>query len=466
MRFLPLFIRLTNRPCLVVGGGEIAARKVELLRRAGAVVRIVAPTLCPPLQGLYEQGQVHWRQGEFDMADLDEVVLVVAATNDAAVNETLSHEADRRRLPVNVVDRPELCSFIFPSIIDRSPVVVAVSSGGASPVLARLLRARLETLIPTAYGNLATLLEGFRETVKQRLPTSRERRRFWERILNGPVPEQVFAGRQERATALLQEALHEQRPESGSDVGEVYLVGAGPGDPDLLTFRALRLMQMADVVLYDRLVSDEIMDLVRRDAERLYVGKKRDFHSVRQEEISRLMADLAKQGKRVLRLKGGDPFIFGRGGEEIDVLANEGIPFQVVPGITAASGCASYAGIPLTHRDHAHSVLFVTGHLKDGEPDLDWERLTTERQTVVIYMGLVGLSILCRRLIEHGLSAEQPAAIVEQGTTVRQRVLTGTLTTLPAIVSQADVHAPTLVIIGDVVRLHDKLKWFEPSPRQ
>jgi uroporphyrin-III C-methyltransferase/precorrin-2 dehydrogenase/sirohydrochlorin ferrochelatase len=463
MRFLPLFIRLANRPCLVVGGGEVAARKVELLRRADAVVRITAPALCPTLQRLHEQGLVHWRRGEFDSVDLDDVIVVVAATDDTAVNATVSREADGRRLPVNVVDQPDLCSFIFPSIIDRSPVAVAVSTGGASPVLARLLRARLETLIPAGYGRLATLLEGFRETVKQRLPTGRQRRRFWERVLSGPLPEQVFAGRQERAAALLHEALDEQQTDADGSVGEVYLVGAGPGDPDLLTFRALRLMQMADVVLYDRLVSDDIMDLVRRDAERIYVGKKRDFHSVRQEEISRLMADLAKQGKRVLRLKGGDPFIFGRGGEEIEVLADEGVAFQVVPGITAASGCASYAGIPLTHRDYAHSVTFVTGHMKDGEPDLDWQHLTTARQTVVIYMGLVGLPILCRRLIEHGLSAEQPAAIIEQGTTARQRVLTGTLATLPTLVGQASIHAPTLVIVGDVVRLHDRLKWFEPT---
>jgi len=309
------------------------------------------------------------------------------------------------------------------------------------------------------------LLEGFRETVKQRFACGRERRRFWERILSGPLPEQVFAGHKERAVALIREALDDDRADVDDNHGEVYLVGAGPGDPDLLTFRALRLMQMADVVLYDRLVSDDIMALVRRDAQRIYVGKKRDFHSVRQEEISRLMADLAKQGKRVLRLKGGDPFIFGRGGEEIEVLAAEGIVFQVVPGITAASGCACYAGIPLTHRDFAHSVMFVTGHLKDGEPDLNWERLTAPDQTVVIYMGLIGLKILCQRLLEHGLSADMPAAIVEQGTTTHQRVLTGTLATLPGIVDQADVHAPTLVIVGEVVSLHSKLKWFEPSLR-
>ena len=464
MRFLPIFIRVNKRACLVVGGGEVAARKVSLLRRAGADIRVVAPQLCPALLDLFEQQVIAWRKGKFVDTDLDAVVLVVAATDNSEVNAAVSREAGKRHLPVNVVDEPALCSFIFPSVIDRSPVAIAVSTGGASPVLARMLRARLETLIPAGYGRLAELLEGFRATVKQRFASGRDRRRFWERILSGPLPEQVFAGHTERAVALIRAALDDDRDDADEPCGEVYLVGAGPGDPDLLTFRALRLMQLADVVLFDRLVSDDIMALVRQDARRIYVGKKRDFHSVRQEEISRLMADLAKQGKRVLRLKGGDPFIFGRGGEEIEVLATEGIPFQVVPGITAASGCASYAGIPLTHRDFAHAVMFVTGHLKDGEPDLDWDRLTAPNQTVVIYMGLHGLPILCQRLLEHGLSAAMPVAIVEQGTTTQQRVLTGTLATLPAIVDQAVVHAPTLIIIGEVVSLHDKLKWFEPAP--
>lgn len=461
MNFLPVFLRVKDRSCLVVGGGEVAARKVDLLRRAQAHVTLVAPVLCPVLAALHKQGQVAWRQGCFEEQDLSEHVLVVAATNDTAVNKTVSILATQYRLPVNVVDQPELCSFIFPSIIDRSPVVIAVSTGGASPVLARLLRVKLETTIPAGYGRLAKLLAGFREKVKQRIQSGAGRRRFWEALLNGSLPELIFSGRDEQARALISHALDDSNTKPVS--GEVYLVGAGPGDPDLLTFRALRLMQMADVVLHDRLVTDEIMDLVRRDAERIYVGKKRDFHSVRQEEISRLMADLARQGKRVLRLKGGDPFIFGRGGEEIAVLAAEGIPFQVVPGITAAAGCSSYAGIPLTHRDYAHSVMFVTGHLKDGEPDLNWDRLSAPKQTIVVYMGLVGLDILFQRLIEHGLAPDLPAAIVEQGTTIRQQVLTGTLSSLPGIVRQAELHAPTLIIIGEVVKLHDSLKWYQPN---
>ena len=468
MNFLPVFLRLEKQACLVVGGGDVAARKVHLLQRAGARVTVVAPDLCPSLQRLHDgvdaNPAIAWRQGRFEAADLDGVAVVVAATSDAAVNRQVSELARQRHIPVNVVDQPALCSFIFPSIIDRSPVVVAISTGGASPVLARLLRARLETLIPAGYGRLAELLADFRERVRKRFSQGRERRRFWEKILQGPASEMVFAGRDAEAQKLIEAALDANPGPSGASeaetVGEVYLIGAGPGDPDLLTFRALRLMQMADVVLYDRLVAAPILDLVRRDAERIYVGKKRDFHSVRQEEISRMLVHLASEGKRVVRLKGGDPFIFGRGGEEIELLAQNGIPFQIVPGITAASGCASYAGIPLTHRDHAQSVVFVTGHLKDGKINLNWSSLVQPQQTLVIYMGLQGADIICQELINHGLAETTPVALVTQGSTPQQQVLIATLATLPERLKTTEVHAPTLIIVGDVVKLHDTLAWF------
>ena len=301
----------------------------------------------------------------------------------------------------------------LPSILERSPLIVAVSSGGASPVLARLLRARLETLVPAGYGHLAALVGAFRDRVKERLKPS-ERRRFWERVLQGPIAELVFSGREEDARKALEVALESRLALGG---GEVSLVGAGPGDPDLLTFRALRLMQQADVVVYDRLVSRPVLDLVRLDAERIYAGKERAKHAIPQEDINHLLVRLAKEGKRVVRLKGGDPFIFGRGGEEIDTLAAEGIPFQVVPGITAASGCASYAGIPLTHRDCSQSVVFVTGHLQDGTMNLNWKALAQPRQTIVFYMGLLGVDVLCRELAAHGMPAATPAALVQQGTT-------------------------------------------------
>jgi uroporphyrin-III C-methyltransferase/precorrin-2 dehydrogenase/sirohydrochlorin ferrochelatase len=437
--FLPIFLDIREQPCLVVGGGEIAARKSALLTRAGARVTVLAPAL-------------------FRDENLDGFVLAIAAASDDAVNRAVAAAARARRIPVNVVDRPALCSFVLPSIIERAPLVVAVSSGGASPVLARLLRARLESLIPAGYGRLAALAGEFRDRVKARFEP-RERRRFWERVLQGPIAELVFSGRDVEARTALQAALDDTRLAFSG--GEVSLVGAGPGDPDLLTFRALRLMQQADVVVYDRLVSQPILDLVRLEAERIYAGKERAKHALPQEDINHLLVRLAREGKRVVRLKGGDPFIFGRGGEEIETLAAEDIPFQVVPGITAAAGCASYAGIPLTHRDYAQSVVFVTGHMQDGTMNLNWRALAQPRQTIVFYMGLLGVDVLCRELAAHGLPAGTPAALIQAGTTPQQRVLAGTLETLPGIVQRSDVKAPTLIIIGEVVRLRDQLKWFE-----
>lgn len=454
MDFLPLFHNLKGRPVLLVGGGEVALRKARLLAGAGAALRVVAPEVHDELRGLATETL---RRG-YQASDLDGVVLAVAATDDPALNAQVSTDAQARSIPVNVVDAPQLCTVIFPAIVDRSPLLVAVSSGGDAPVLARLIRARIETWIPAAYGQLAGLAKKFRGKVKQLLPDVQQRRVFWEEAFQGRVAESVFAGKPAEAERLLEERLAGAAPRA---LGEVYLVGAGPGDPDLLTFRALRLMQQADVVLYDRLVAPAILDLCRRDAERLYVGKRRAEHSLPQEQINRKLVELARQGKRVLRLKGGDPFIFGRGGEEIEELAAHGIPFQVVPGITAASGCAAYAGIPLTHRDHAQSVRFVTGHLKDGSTDLPWADLVAPGQTLVFYMGLVGLPVICAQLIRHGRAADTPAALVQQGTTSQQRVFTGTLADLPELVARHEVHAPTLVIVGEVVRLRDKLAWFE-----
>jgi uroporphyrin-III C-methyltransferase/precorrin-2 dehydrogenase/sirohydrochlorin ferrochelatase len=437
MQYLPIFLNVRGEPCLVVGAGPVAARKAALLRRAGADVTIAT---------------------EFREEEAGRYALLIAATSDQAVNRAVAAAARARRIPVNVVDQPELCSFIIPSIIERAPLVVAVSSGGASPVLARLLRARLETIIPAAYGRLAALAGEFRDRVKARFKGP-ERRRFWERTLQGPVAELVLAGRDAEARSALAAALEDTRLAFGG--GEVALVGAGPGDPDLLSFRALRLMQQADVVVYDRLVSKPILDLVRAEAERIYAGKERAMHTLPQEDINALLVRLAKEGKRVVRLKGGDPFIFGRGGEEIDTLAAEGIPFQVVPGITAAAGCASYAGIPLTHRDYAQSVVFVTGHLQDGTLELNWNALVQPRQTIVFYMGLLAVDQLCAKLAAHGLPKATPAALVQAGTTPQQRVLAGTLETLPGIVRSSEVKAPTLIIIGEVVQLRERLKWFE-----
>lgn len=461
MKYLPIFYDLSVRPCLVVGAGEIAARKVRQLRKAEASVTVIAPDICDELQGLVDNKEIQYIAERFSEEILHDKILVIAATNDEEVNRQVSELAKAQNIPVNVVDNPGLCSFIMPSIVDRDPVQIAISTGGASPVLARLLRARLETLIPASYGRLAQLIGKFRQHVRQRYPKMQERRRFWEHILQGPVAEMMYAGQDKAALNALEKTLEEEEPVIDK-AGEVYLVGAGPGDPDLLTFRALRLMQQAEVVLYDRLVAPEIVDLCRKDAERIYVGKKRDQHTLPQTEINQLLVDLAKQGKRVLRLKGGDPFIFGRGGEEIDLLSAENIPFQVIPGITAASGCASYAGIPLTHRDYAHTCVFITGHLKDGSMDLNWDTLIQPRQTIAVYMGIAGLEVLCRELIARGMSETMPAALIQQGTTHKQKVYISDLASLPDIPRQHDIQPPTMIIIGEVVKLHENLSWFDP----
>lgn len=453
MDFLPIFMNVKGRMCLVVGAGEVAYRKASVLKDAGATVSVVAPEFYPAFANMAGVACIAER---FQPAHLDGAVLVIAATNDSAVNRAVSEHARHLNIPVNVVDSPELCTFIMPSILDRSPLLVAFSSGGASPVLARMLRGKLETMIPARYGNLAAFCARLRDTVKAHVTNPAGRRVFWENVLEGVVAEKVLAGEEAAAETMLHGMLRNEHTES---CGEVYLVGAGPGDPDLLTFRALRLMQKADVVVYDNLVSEHILEMTRRDATRIFVGKERANHTLPQQDINALLVRLAKEGRRVVRLKGGDPFIFGRGGEEIETLAAHGIPFQVVPGITAASGVSAYAGIPLTHRDYAQSVLFTTGHLKDGTLDLDWEMLCRPKQTVVIYMGLSGLSEICRQLIVHGLSPDLPGAVVMNGTQHDQKVVTGTLQTLVDLVADAGLKSPSLIIIGDVVKLRDKLSW-------
>ena len=460
MDFLPIFLNVKGKLCLVVGGGEVGKRKAGVLLGAGANVRVVAPQID---SALAEQQRVETIGARFEARHLDGVALVIAATNDRSVNRQVFELALARNIPVNVVDDPELCSFIMPAILDRSPLMVAFSSGGASPVLTRMMRGKLETMIPQNYSRLAAFAERFRELVKQRVTNPAKRRIFWESALEGVIAEKVLTGDENSAETMLQQMLAN---EDNIQRGEVYLVGAGPGDPDLLTFRALRLMQKADVVVYDNLVSRPILEMVRRDAIRIYAGKKRDDHVMPQEEINELLVRLAKEGKRVLRLKGGDPFIFGRGGEEIETLAEHGILFQVVPGITAASGVSAYAGIPLTHRDYAQSCIFVTGHLKDGSMNLDWDALARPKQTIVVYMGLHGLSTLCTELIAHGLPGNTPVAIVQQGTTKNQRVITGTLATLPGNAQVEELHAPTLIIVGGVVTLRGKLAWFNPEKLQ
>jgi uroporphyrin-III C-methyltransferase/precorrin-2 dehydrogenase/sirohydrochlorin ferrochelatase len=461
MQALPIFMNITNRRCVVIGGGEVASRKVAMLLKANAAISLYSPDLCHELQALAEAKKITYIKANFDASQLIGACLVIAATDIEAVNIAVSNAAKAQNIPVNVVDSPALCTFTMASIVERSPIVIAISSEGNAPVLARYIRTKIETMLPTGYGKIAGIAGEFRDKVKAKFATTQQRRIFWEGVLQGPIVERILSG-QEAAARKSLDALLSDKAEA-SHHGEVYLVGGGPGDPDLLTFRALRLMQQCDVCVYDKLVSPEVMELVRRDAELIYVGKSRDQHTLPQEEINDLLAKLALQGKRVLRLKGGDPFIFGRGGEEIETLMEHGVPFQVVPGITAANGVSSYAGIPLTHRDYAQACLFITGHLKNGTIDLDWVAMSRPRQTVVIYMGLVGLAQICQQLIAHGVPSDMPCAVIQQGTTQRQRVVTATLLDLAEKVAEAGMKPPCLTIIGEVVKLREKLNWFEPS---
>ncbi len=460
MYSLPIFFNIQNRHCVVIGGGDVATRKVNMLLKANAAITLYSPEICHELQDLAETKKINFIQTNFAPNHLHGACLVIAATDDEAVNMAVSVAAKAQNIPVNVVDAPDLCTFTMGSIIDRSPVVIAISSEGNAPVLARYIRTKIETMLPASYGRIAAIAGEFREQVKAKFATTQLRRRFWEGVLQGPMVERVLSGQEQAARELLQNILN--NADATANKGEVFLVGGGPGDPDLLTFRALRLMQQCDVCVYDKLVSPEVMELVRRDAELIFVGKSRDQHTMPQEEINDLLAKLALQGKRVLRLKGGDPFIFGRGGEEIETLMQHGVPFQVVPGITAANGVSSYAGIPLTHRDYAQACLFITGHLRDGTVDLDWQAMVRPKQTVVIYMGLVGLNQICEKLIEHGLPAITPAAVVQQGTTPRQKVVTATLQDLADKVEAAKLKPPSLIIVGEVVKLRETLNWFKP----
>lgn len=462
MQALPIFINITNRHCVVIGGGDVATRKVGSLLKANAAVCLISPEICDELAVLVADQKIHYIPATYSAAEqLQGACLVIAATDDNAVNTAVSNDAQALNIPVNVVDSPALCTFTMASIVDRSPIVIAISSEGNAPVLARYIRTKIETMLPAGYGRIAAIAGEFREQVKAKFASTQQRRIFWEGILQGPIVERILSGQEVAARQALAEALSDK--EKPGHHGEVYLVGGGPGDPDLLTFRALRLMQQCDVCVYDKLVSPEVMELVRRDAELIYVGKARDQHTMPQDEINELLANLALQGKRVLRLKGGDPFIFGRGGEEIETLMERGVPFQVVPGITAANGVSTYAGIPLTHRDYAQACLFITGHLKNGTVDLDWVAMSRPRQTVVIYMGLVGLAEICQQLMRHGVSPDMPAAVIQQGTTQRQRVVTATLKDLAQKVGMAEMKPPCLTIIGEVVRLREKLNWFEPG---
>lgn len=462
MKYLPLMVNMSDRRFLIVGGGNIATRRARIISQSGALIDVVAKNATEEIKNISIQKGGVYIERSWTAEDITEdYAFVIAATDDHHLNQEIREACLALNIPVNVITDASSSDFTFPSTIYRSPMTIAVSSGSASPLLARLLAERINALIPDSYGRLAGMVGKYRHVVRETFANPDDRKHFWGKVLRGTVAEHVFSGNLEDAEALLEHYL--DKPEHHIGVGEVYLIGAGPGDPDLLTFRAYRLLQQSQVVLYDRLVSKPILDMVSSKAKMIHVGKRRSHHAVPQANINEMLVEYAKKGLRVARLKGGDPFIFGRGGEEIEKLAEQHIPFQVVPGITAASGCASYSGIPLTHRDHAQSVRFVTGQLRDGTVNLPWCQLVVENQTVVIYMGLDGLPIISEKLITHGMPPDMPASLIEQGTTPDQRIHCATISTLPALVEQASAKPPTLLIIGTVVELHRKLRWFREN---
>lgn len=454
MDYLPLFVDLKQRPVLLVGGGHVAARKASLLLKAGASLKVIAPELCEELHTAFLQQKIEWVAAKYQPDYLLNRMLVIVATDDDALNQQVFLDAQARHIFVNVVDSQPQCSFIFPAIIDRNPILIAISSAGKAPVLVRMIREKLEALLPTSLGTMATIAGKWRQKVKQRLHSFQARCRFWENAFSGKFAALVANSQLIQAEAQLEQQL--QQPDITQ--GELALVGAGPGDAGLLTLRGLQVIQQAEVVLYDSLVSDEVLELVRRDADKVCVGKRAGQHSVSQAETNALIVKYVQQGKRVVRLKGGDPFIFGRGGEELEVATAQGIAFQVVPGITAASGASAYAGIPLTHRDYAQTVTFMTGHCKVNGTEPDWAALAQANHTLAIYMGTANAELISQRLIEHGRSSLTPIAVISCGTRASQHVFTGTLAQLATLAQAAPT--PALLIVGEVTALHHQLAWF------
>ncbi|KAA9129813.1 uroporphyrinogen-III C-methyltransferase [Marinihelvus fidelis] len=464
MEYLPIFMKLDGRQALVVGGGVIATRKAELVAKSGARIVMVAPEFCDAAKTAAAAGGWSLHERAFVENDLDGCELAIAATANAAVNREVYRAARARHLPVNVADQPALCSFILPAIVDRSPAVVAISTGGRSPVLARYVKGLVEKALPARLGRIADTLGQMRADIHSRLPDTRSRRRFWERLLSGPAPDAAAAGHTRAVRAEAERLLADEQAGDAAKTkarGRAWLVGAGPGDPELLTLKAQRLLQQADVVLFDRLVPLGVLDMCRREAEMVYVGKRSGDHVMPQEHISQMLVRYVAAGQRVVRLKGGDPFVFGRGGEELEALVEAGLDFEVVPGVSAANGCAAYAGIPLTHRDHAQGVSFWTGHARDGELDLDWAAMRNPRQTQVFYMGAGNAALIREKLLAHGVAPTLPVALVQAGTTDAQRVLRTSVHGMAEAAATVDRSLPTLIIIGSVVNLRRDLGWFE-----
>lgn len=458
----PAFLDLRGRTVLVVGGGAVALRKITALLPTGARVKVGAPQLVPGIEAVSATAGIEYLNGHFEPAWLDDAWLVVAATDDPVVNRAVAEAAEARRLWVNVVDDAPLCSFQVPARVERGPLQIAISSAGGAPMLARHLRERLETQIDESYGALAALLVRHRRRIRMKIADTGARRRFFDGVMDSDIPTLLRRGDHDGAERALLARI--DQADTSVRIGRVALVGAGPGDAGLLTLRGLRLLNEADVILHDRLVSAEVLELARRDAERIEVGKESGHHHVPQDKIHALMLEHARAGKRVVRLKGGDAFVFGRGGEELEFLRDHGIDYEVVPGITAALACAAYAGIPLTHRDHAQSVRFVTAHSKAENDELDWAGFAREGQTLAFYMGVAGLERVRARLLAHGRAASTPCALVENGSRPEQRIVLATLDTLPDIARAHDVRSPALLFVGEVAGLAARLHWFGAAP--
>ena len=458
MESFPLFINLKQKPVTIVGGGDIALRKVRLLIKANPKITVISRSICKDLEELLIESKHKIIKKSFHETDLKKPILIIAASNNVKTNKRISNYAIQKNILVNVVDQPKLCTFTMGSIVERDSLVVSISSGGNAPVLVRKIREKIETLLPKSYSELVNFSGTLRSIVKKKIHSSIKRRIFWEEFYESSYIQNFLIAPKKLNIKLFNKILLGMK---NKKTGEVFLVGAGPGERDLITIRALHLMQKCDVCIYDNLVSKDILELVRRDADLIYAGKKKDQHTLSQDKINNLLIKFAKQGKKVLRLKGGDPFIFGRGGEEIESLMKNKILFQVVPGITAANGIATYSGIPLTHRDHAQSCLFLTGHLKDGTIDFEWPKLIVENQTLVIYMGLLSLNELVEKLLKHGMIKEMPIAIIESGTTSKQRVLVAKLSNIRSKVKKSKIKSPALIIVGSVVNLRSKLNWFK-----
>ena len=456
MKRFPLFVNLDKLPVLVVGGGEIAERKINLIIKANANVEVLARKFTPNVEQIISKKKLKKIKKSLDISTLSSnYSLIIAATDNKQVNKKLFNFAKKNNILINVVDQPELCTCTFGSIVERGDLVVAISSGGSAPVFARNLREKLETLLPQSTKQLIDFSSTIREKVIRSFSQFNKRRIFWELFFDAFATKKNIT--KSNLTKLSNQLIKSLRNKNS---GEVFLVGAGPGDPELLTLRSLHLIQKADVCIYDNLVSKDILELVRRDAQMIYAGKLRNNHTIEQKEINKLLVNYAKKGLRVLRLKGGDPFMFGRGGEEISELMAKKIKFQVVPGITAATGVAAYAGIPLTHRDYSQSCIFITGHEKNGELNINWNNLINENQTIVIYMGLNSLPSIVQNLIDYGMRKNMPIAVVQEGTTENQKVAVSTISRVNAKILKTDIQSPAIIIIGEVVKLRKTIKWF------